>query len=196
MEANDDRTRAVARDVDVGRAVSALVLDGIRHAHGALPVLDGVALEVGAGEIVAVLGASGCGKTTLLRAVAGLVTPDGGRVEIGGRVVTDGGRVVVPVEQRRVGLVFQEHALFPSLDVSGNIGFGLRPRDPARVDGLLQRVGLAGLGGRRVSELSGGQQQRVAIARALAPRAWTRACAARSASSSGRRSTRRGQPRC
>ena len=134
--------------------------------------LDGVDLDVDAGSLTALLGPSGCGKTTLLRVVAGLERPDAGTVELGGRTV-DGPGGSVPPEDRGVGLVFQEHALFPHLDVAGNVGFGLRhldrPARSARVEEVLALVGLEGAGPRRPSQLSGGQRQRVALARALAP---------------------------
>jgi iron(III) transport system ATP-binding protein len=136
-------------------------------------VLDGLSLEVAAGEVLALLGPSGCGKTTLLRVLAGLEVPDAGSVSLDGRPVIEGGRALVPPERRGVGLVFQDFALFPHLDVRHNVAFGLRHLDPrareARVDALLARFDLASLGGRRPDELSGGQQQRVALARALAP---------------------------
>ena len=136
---------------------------------GDVVAVDDVNLEVRRGEFLGVLGPSGCGKTTLLRLVAGFERPDGGGVEIGGAVVA-GPRRHLPPEARRVGMVFQESALFPHLDVAGNIGFGLpRRRRDARVAELVALVGLAGLHGRMPHELSGGQQQRVALARALAP---------------------------
>ena len=142
----------------------------LRHRYGRVPALGGVDLSVAPGELVALLGRSGCGKTTLLRAVAGLVTPTGGSIALQDRVVASDGRERVPTERRGVGLVFQDYALFPSMTVAANVGFGLRGRDPARVAALLERLGLAGLADRRPGELSGGQQQRVALARALAPR--------------------------
>jgi putative spermidine/putrescine transport system ATP-binding protein len=138
--------------------------------YGAAAALDGVDIEVRPGELVALLGASGSGKTTLLRCVAGLTTPDGGRVRIAGRDVT-----ALPTRRRPIGMVFQSYALFPNLDVAGNIAFPLRVRGrphaerAARVEELLALVGLELLGGRMPHQLSGGQQQRVAIARALAP---------------------------
>ena len=131
-----------------------------------------VDLSVPDGRITAVLGPSGCGKTTLLRTLAGMERPDAGSIELGGRVLAGHGTHVAP-ERRRIGLVPQEGALFPHLDVAANIAFGLkgRPRAErrARVGDLLDLVGLAGLARRRPHELSGGQQQRVALARALAP---------------------------
>ena len=136
---------------------------------GDVVAVDAVDLDVRRGEFVAVLGPSGCGKTTLLRLVAGFERADGGGIEIGGRVVA-GPRRNVPPEERRIGMVFQESALFPHLDVAGNIGFGLpRRAREARVAELVALVGLAGLQRRMPHELSGGQQQRVALARALAP---------------------------
>ncbi len=132
--------------------------------------LAGASLEVAAGETLALLGPSGCGKSTLLRAIAGLQPLDGGRV------LLDGGDLAgVSPHRRGIGLMFQEHALFPHRDVAGNVGFGLRmtgvPRleRARRVAELLGLVGLDGLGERSVETLSGGEQQRVALARALAP---------------------------
>ncbi|MDX2137036.1 MAG: ABC transporter ATP-binding protein [Chloroflexota bacterium] len=133
------------------------------------PVLRGVSLRVKAGQIVALLGPSGCGKTTTLRMIAGFETPDGGSVLIDGRVVADA-RSSQPAEVRRVGMVFQEYALFPHLNVYENVAFGLRGNQKAaRVAEMLTLVGLGGLDKRMPHELSGGQQQRVALARALAP---------------------------
>jgi iron(III) transport system ATP-binding protein len=137
-----------------------------------VPVLHGVDLAVAAGERIALLGPSGCGKTTLLRVIAGLERPSSGTVSVGGRVVVGPG-TWVPPERRRVGLVFQDGALFPHRSVAGNVGYGLGRRDAdrqERIDAALAMVGLGGLGDRSPDELSGGQQQRVALARALAPR--------------------------
>ena len=115
------------------------------------------------------LGPSGCGKTTTLRLIAGLERPDAGEIVVGGRVVSSADRFV-PAEQRRIGMVFQDYALFPHMDVAGNVGYGLgRKPDGGRVREALELVGLAGSEKRPVHELSGGQQQRVALARALAP---------------------------
>jgi iron(III) transport system ATP-binding protein len=129
----------------------------------------GADLELRAGGISALLGPSGCGKTTTLRLIAGLERPDGGEIVVGGRVMS-GAERFVPAEERRIGMVFQDYALFPHLDVAGNVGYGLgRTPDPARVREALELVGLVGSEKRPVHELSGGQQQRVALARALAP---------------------------
>jgi iron(III) transport system ATP-binding protein len=135
-------------------------------------VVDGLSMTLEAGEIVGLLGPSGCGKTTVLRAIAGFEPLRGGRIRLEGETVSTP-ETSVPPERRRLGMMFQEFALFPHLDVTHNVGFGLRTlgrkaRD-RRVDALLALVGLTGLGGRHPHELSGGQQQRVALARALAP---------------------------
>jgi iron(III) transport system ATP-binding protein len=143
---------------------------GVTRRFGEVTAVDSVDLEVLPGELVSVLGPSGCGKTTLLRLIAGFERPDAGGIEISGRAVS-GPRRMVPPERRHIGVVFQEPALFPHLDVGGNIGFGVaKPERPARVAELIGLVGLAGLHRRMPYELSGGQQQRVAIARALASR--------------------------
>jgi thiamine transport system ATP-binding protein len=133
-------------------------------------VLDDASLDVGDGEVVTVLGPSGSGKTTLLRVIAGLQPPDTGRVLLDGIDLAG-----VPPHRRGIGLVFQDHALFPHRDVFGNVAFGLRMRgDTAqaierRTTELLELVGLSGFEQRSVGTLSGGEQQRVALARALAP---------------------------
>jgi len=136
---------------------------------GEVVAVEDVRLEVRRGEFLGVLGPSGCGKTTLLRLIAGFERPDGGGIEIDGLAVS-GPRRHQPPERRRIGMVFQESALFPHLDVIGNIGFGLPRRGRVtRVAEMVALVGLAGLQHRMPHELSGGQQQRVALARALAP---------------------------
>jgi molybdate transport system ATP-binding protein len=124
-----------------------------------------VGLTVGAGETVALVGPSGAGKSTVLRAVAGLVTPDAGRVALGDEAWFDAaGRIVRAPEQRAVGLVFQDYALFPHLTVAQNVAFG----GAARAGELMERFGIAPLAGERPADLSGGERQRVALARALA----------------------------
>ncbi len=139
---------------------------------GTTVVLDGVDVGVAEGATLALLGPSGCGKTTLLRIIAGLETADAGTVVVGGRTLTGPGQMVPP-ERRRIGMVFQDWALFPHLSVARNVGFGLpraeRKQSP-RIDDALELVGLAGMGDRSPATLSGGQQQRVALARAIAPR--------------------------
>jgi iron(III) transport system ATP-binding protein len=147
----------------------ALRVTGLAKSFGPVRAVDGADLEVPAGETCALLGPSGCGKTTTLRMIAGLERPDAGEIVVGGRVVSGGGRFV-PAEERRIGMVFQDYALFPHMDVAGNVGYGLGRRpDRGRVREALELVGLAGSEQRPVHELSGGQQQRVALARALAP---------------------------
>ena len=135
-------------------------------------VLDGLSFQLRAGEIGCLLGASGCGKTTALRTIAGFVRPDLGAVYIGERCVASPTQWIEP-EQRGVGVVFQDYALFPHLDVAANVAFGLRSMPaadrPARVASMLELVGLPEIARRFPHELSGGQQQRVALARALAP---------------------------
>lgn len=134
-------------------------------------VLSELSLAIKPGEFVTLLGPSGCGKTTTLRLVAGFDAPDGGSIVIQGETVADVHQSTPP-DKRRVGMVFQEYALFPHLSVADNIAFGLRGRRDAkasRVETMLTLVGLEGLGGRMPHALSGGQQQRVALARALAP---------------------------
>ncbi len=152
--------------------VPALRCRGVSKAFGSVQAVDEVDLEVAAGSFTSLLGPSGCGKTTLLRIVAGLERADAGAVLLGEQQVDGpGGRT--PPERRSVGLVFQEHALFPHLNVGANVAFGLRHLDrrarQARLVEVLELVGLAGLERRRPSALSGGQRQRVALARALAP---------------------------
>jgi thiamine transport system ATP-binding protein len=147
-----------------------LRVDGVGVAYGSRIALQRTDLSVAAGSIVAVLGPSGSGKSSLLRAIAGLEPPTGGRIVLEGRDVTN-----VPAHERGIGLMFQDFALFPHRDVAGNVGFGLRMRgdDAAavarRVAEVLDLVGLPGAERRSVSALSGGEQQRVALARALAP---------------------------
>ena len=144
-----------------------------RKGRQAVTAVQSVDLQIAPGEFFTLLGASGCGKTTTLRLIAGLETPDGGRIEIAGREVA-GPAGSLPPERRRVGMVFQHYALFPHLSAAANVAFGLPRRWPraareARVAEMLGLVGLAALGHRMPHELSGGQQQRVALARALAP---------------------------
>jgi len=137
------------------------------------PSVRGVTLGLRAGDIGVLIGPSGCGKTTLLRAVAGLEPVSNGQILVGQRVVSERGHTE-PAERRRIGMVFQDYALFPHLDVGRNVGFGLQhlPRSERerRVNEVLELVGLTGAERRYPHELSGGQQQRVALARALAPK--------------------------
>jgi iron(III) transport system ATP-binding protein len=141
-------------------------------AFGHTAALTDVSLDVRAGEVLALLGPSGSGKSTLLRVIAGITPPGRGRVYLAGHEVA-GPAVFVEPERRRVGLVFQDYALFPHLTVAANIAFGLRGRGRAEVDAavhaMLQRVRLDGYADRYPHMLSGGERQRVALARALAP---------------------------
>ncbi len=151
-----------------------LALEGITVTFDGVPVVDDIGIEVEAGEIVCLLGPSGCGKTTTLRVAAGLEKQKRGRVVIDGRVVSEKGRHLPP-EERAVGLIFQDFALFPHLTVAENIAFGLRRTTPGAereklVGEYLARVDLKGYEGQFPHQLSGGEQQRVALARALAPR--------------------------
>ncbi|MGA9278348.1 ABC transporter ATP-binding protein [Ilumatobacter sp.] len=149
----------------------ALRVDGVTKRFGQVTAVDGVTFEVAGSELLALVGPSGCGKSTLLRLVAGLFPADGGVIELDG-VIADDQHTSLPPEKRRVGLVFQEHALFPHLSVSKNVGFGVRmgaSSRSARVAEMLELVGLSGYAERYPHELSGGERQRVALARALAP---------------------------
>ena len=147
-----------------------LRLDDVTKSYAGTPALDGVSLSVDDGEFFTLVGPSGCGKTTTLRLVAGFEQPTSGSVRFDGRDVSG-----VPPEERNVGVVLQNYALFPHMSVGENVAYGLRFRDPptggteARVDELLGLVGLDGFADRSPDTLSGGQQQRVALARALAP---------------------------
>src|SRR5213080_895600 len=148
-----------------------ITLRDVSKRFGTSTAVDGLSLEIAPGELVALVGGSGCGKTTTLRLVAGFERPDAGDVCFDDRVVND-----VPPARRGVGIVFQSYALFPTMTVADNIAFGLRvarwapPRIRERVEELLALMHLEGLGGRYANQLSGGQQQRVALARALARR--------------------------
>jgi iron(III) transport system ATP-binding protein len=147
-------------------------LEGVEKRFGDTHAVAGVDLDLREGELVAVLGPSGCGKTTLLRLIAGFEAPDAGTIAVGGELVAGAGRSVPP-ERRRIGMVFQDYALFPHLRVEANVGFGLARRSPADRRALtrdtLALVGLEQKADRYPHELSGGERQRVALARALAP---------------------------
>jgi iron(III) transport system ATP-binding protein len=149
----------------------AVRLDGITKAFGDNVALDDVSLELEPGSMLAVLGPSGCGKTTALRLISGFEQPDAGSVDVNGRRVASA-TSMVPPERRRVGMVFQDLALFPHLSARRNVAYGIRkdPDHAVRTDELLEMVGLSADGERMPHELSGGMQQRVALARALAPR--------------------------
>src|SRR6266404_1347113 len=175
-----DRNRTVALKIgllvpfrEIGRMdgarAAAIEVVGLRAGYGTIVVVNGVDLSVAPGEFVAILGSSGCGKTTLLRTIAGFQTAFAGRVRSFGRDMTD-----LPPERRDVAMVFQSYALWPHMTVLGNIGYGLRLRGlpraqiRTRVAGVLALLSMAGLEDRKVTDLSGGQRQRVALGRALA----------------------------
>lgn len=150
-----------------------LTIEGVTRVYGEATALDGIDLDLAPGEIVCLLGPSGCGKTTLLRIVSGIERPTAGRVLINEQEVA-GPRRFVPPEKRGVGLMFQDFALFPHLNVLENVAFGLKAlpaNDRQKIaQSILSRVGLASFAEAYPSTLSGGQQQRVALARAMAPR--------------------------
>ncbi|MCW6509453.1 ABC transporter ATP-binding protein [Lichenifustis flavocetrariae] len=150
--------------------MSTITIEHVSKRYGDKLALDDVSLNVHSGELIALLGSSGCGKTTLLRAIAGLIDPSAGRILFDGRDVT-----AVPTRMRPIGMVFQSYSLFPNMTVRQNIAFPLKVRGQStaaiarRVDELLALIGLGEWADRHPSQLSGGQQQRTALARALAP---------------------------
>ncbi|KAJ1444177.1 P-loop containing nucleoside triphosphate hydrolase protein, partial [Ochromonadaceae sp. CCMP2298] len=151
--------------------MSSLILQGVSYHYNGTKVIHDLDLTVGKDEIVCLLGASGCGKTTTLKAIAGLIEAKQGSIFIDGKLVSDEQSFVSP-EHRNIGMMFQDYALFPHLTVANNIAFGLSKMSKAqkqqRVDEMLKLVHLIGCADRFPHQLSGGQQQRVAIARALA----------------------------
>jgi putative spermidine/putrescine transport system ATP-binding protein len=159
------------RSLDPTSGAAAVRLAGVRKVYGDVVAVDGVDLEVQAGEFFTLLGPSGSGKTTTLRLIAGFERPDEGQVKLGGADVTDR-----PPYARDVNTVFQDYALFPHMTVADNVAYGLRVRGigrrerRGRVDEVLRRMRLPGVGDRKPSQLSGGQRQRVALARSLVNR--------------------------
>ena len=151
-------------------AARGVTVEDLEHSYGDEPVLHGVSLDVSPGESIALLGPSGCGKTTLLRLIAGLERPSSGSISIGNDFVA--GETWVPPDRRKVGMVFQDWALFPHLSVAKNVAYGIAKSTSkdAEVSSALEMMNLSGLEDRMPATLSGGQQQRVALARALAPR--------------------------
>ena len=151
-----------------GGSEGALALNGVTRRFGDFTAVDNVSFEIGPGELLALVGASGSGKTTTLRIAAGYEIPDAGTVTLGGKDITR-----IPPERRGFGMVFQHYALFPHMPVEQNVAFGLEARGVNKVDRLvkaraaLASVGLEGAGSRAIQSLSGGEQQRVALARAM-----------------------------
>jgi ABC-type Fe3+/spermidine/putrescine transport system ATPase subunit len=164
--APEGRARSESREDRGGRGP--LALNGLTRRFGEYTAVDNVSFEIGPGELVALVGASGSGKTTTLRMAAGYETPDAGTVTLGGKDITR-----VPPERRGFGMVFQHYALFPHMPVEDNVAFGLEARGVSKAERLekaraaLANVGLEGAGSRPIQSLSGGEQQRVALARAL-----------------------------
>ncbi len=150
-----------------------LSIESLTHRFDRVTALEDISLEIGKGQILALLGPSGCGKSTLLRLVAGLETVQRGRIAIGGKPVSAAPGLNLPPEQRNVGFLFQDYALFPHLNAADNVAFGLRHLGDAerrkRVGDVLERLGVSRLADAYPHTLSGGQQQRIALARALAP---------------------------
>ena len=150
-----------------------VVIDSVSKLYNGTRALDKVSLEIAAGERIVILGPSGCGKTTILRLIAGFTAPDTGSIVIGGELVSQAGRIIKSPEQRDIGMVFQDLALWPHLSVKGNLAFGLKAKGlpkaerSQRILEALDLVGLADYADRKPAELSGGQQQRVALVRAL-----------------------------
>lgn len=155
----------------VSDAKPRLEIKNLTRSYGGQRVVDAVSLKVMPGQVTCLLGPSGCGKSTTLRMIAGVETQDSGEIYVDGMLIS-GSHTHVPPEQRGIGLMFQDFALFPHLTVKRNVGFGLRGEAAAegRIMTLLERVGLAHFAHKHPHELSGGEQQRVALARALAPR--------------------------
>jgi iron(III) transport system ATP-binding protein len=172
MSRNTGDTATETAATTESEASVVLELDGVTKRFAEETAVEDLSLSVRDGELLTLLGPSGCGKTTTLRLIAGLAEPTTGTVSIAGEVVADGSRSVPP-EDRDVGLVFQNFALFPHLTVAENVGFGLRDRDAAdreaRVEELLELVEMSDHREKTPGQLSGGQQQRVALARSLAP---------------------------
>ena len=171
LENNGAGNAAAAASNNAADATTDNILEvrGLRKAYGDREILHGTSFDVRRGEFLSILGPSGCGKTTTLRLLIGLETPDGGTITSAGRDLT-----ALPPSRRGMGIVFQDYALFENMTVTQNVEYPLSFRDDLKADksqiarDLLERVGLADQGDKRVSQLSGGQQQRVSIARTLA----------------------------
>ncbi len=151
-----------------------VTMDSVSKSYGGVKVLDQVSLEINEGERIVLLGASGCGKTTILRLIAGFIVPDTGSISIAEELVAKDGKIFKQPEQRNLGMVFQDLALWPHLSVKGNVEFGLKAKGlpkaerEKRIKETLDLVSLENFINKKPGELSGGQQQRVALARVLA----------------------------
>jgi iron(III) transport system ATP-binding protein len=181
MHDYDHRHIAAGRDLvdDAGHhekkgdQMKIVAMDSVSKFYGGEKALDNISLEINEGERTVILGPSGCGKTTILRLIAGFIAPDAGAISIAGKMVSGTGRIIKPPEQRNLGMVFQDLALWPHLSVKGNIEFGLKAKGfpkierPRRIRETLNLLSMVGYADRKPAELSGGQQQRVALARAL-----------------------------
>ena len=156
-----------------GNTMKIIDMDSISKLYNGVKALNNIRLEIDEGERIVILGPSGCGKTTILRLIAGFIAPDTGSISIGGELASKNSRIIKSPEQRNLGMVFQDLALWPHLSVKGNIEFGLKAKGmpkterKERIQEILTLVGMAGYEDRKPAELSGGQQQRVALARAL-----------------------------
>jgi len=156
-----------------GNKMKIIDMDSISKLYNGVKALNNIRLEIDEGERIVILGPSGCGKTTILRLIAGFIAPDTGSISIGGELASKNSRIIKSPEQRNLGMVFQDLALWPHLSVKGNIEFGLKAKGmpkterKERIQEILTLVGMAGYEDRKPAELSGGQQQRVALARAL-----------------------------
>ncbi len=148
-------------------------IDNVSKSYNNIPVISSITLDIEKGERVVILGPSGCGKTTLLRLVAGFIHPDKGKIIIDGRVVADNGKCVIASENRQVGMVFQDLALWPHMSGYKNLEFGLKAKKVPKqernrlINAILEKVHMARYKNAYPGELSGGQQQRIALARAL-----------------------------
>jgi len=172
LASSEPATSTADTDGD-SRQSTVLELDNIARSYATETAVEDLSFSVGDGEVLTLLGPSGCGKTTTLRLIGGLERPNDGTIKLGDRVLADVDGTFVPPEERGIGLVFQDFALFPHLTAAENVGFGLtewpESERQARVEQLLDLVDLSDHGDDRPSELSGGQKQRIALARSLAP---------------------------
>ena len=181
MCADDRRNAPACRDIVVhtqadeqkDSKMTIVELDSVSKAYAGQEALRDISLQIEQGQRVVILGPSGCGKTSILRLIAGFITPDSGSVSIGDKLVSKDGRILVPPQERRLGMVFQDLALWPHLTAKGNLEFGLKAKGikkserEQRIKKILDMVGMKDFSRRKPAELSGGQQQRVALGRAL-----------------------------